>query len=125
MDESVVLSENPGVSLMNLPEKCSDCTVEYAGKRIVAVGWGLTSSGKWNKTVCFLKEAHRWIKLTGIFPQKNDLDGMSSPNMMQVELAVNSKEECEKQFSVAYNNEYQLCTIPSNTKGTCQVIRFF
>ncbi len=46
---------------------------------------------------------------------------MSSPNMMQVELAVNSKEECEKQFSVAYNDEYQLCTVPSSTKGTCQV----
>lgn len=52
------------------------------------------------------------------------IDGMSSPNMMQVELAVNSKEECEKQFSVAYNDEYQLCTVPSSTKGTCQVIRF-
>jgi hypothetical protein len=49
------------------------------------------------------------------------IDGMSSPNMMQVELAVNSKEECEKQFSVAYNDEYQLCTVPSSTKGTCQV----
>ncbi len=49
---------------------------------------------------------------------------MSPPNMMQVELAVNSKEECEKQFSVAYNDEYQLCTVPSSTKETCQVIRF-
>ncbi|XP_046463116.1 mast cell protease 1-like isoform X2 [Daphnia pulex] len=91
MDTRVVLNENPGVSLIKLPEKCSDCTVDYAGKRIIAVGWGLTSS-----------------------------DGMSSPNMMQVELAVNSKEECEKQFSVAYNDEYQLCTVPSSTKGTCQ-----
>ncbi len=42
--------------------------------------------------------------------------------MMQVELTVNSNEECEKQFNVTYNGEYQLCTIPSNTKGTCQVI---
>jgi hypothetical protein len=46
MNERVDLNENPGVSLINLPAECSNCTVDYEGKTAIAVGWGLTSSGK-------------------------------------------------------------------------------
>ena len=46
MTERVDLNENPGVSLINLPAECSNCTVDYEGKAAIAVGWGLTSSGK-------------------------------------------------------------------------------
>ena len=50
--------------------------------------------------------------------------GLVSSKLLQVNLTVDHKENCEKQYAkyiTTYNHAEQVCTVPIANKGTCQV----
>ena len=76
-------------------EKSSDISLATSGTKVTAVGWGLTAEG-----------------------------GSTSPDLLQVDLTIDTVANCDKEFSLQnYDNSKQICNTPETNKGTCQVIK--
>ena len=85
---------DPRVSIVTLDQSANGIGLATPGTTITTVGWGRTTN-----------EA-----------------GSASPDLLQVDLTVDTTEDCLQLFALKYKGNGQFCTTSTTTVGACRVM---